>query len=147
MADDSYQPGVYREHGGDALVVKSSGSITVESSGTLKIGAVATATTSATMPANGLDIIVGGTTATGANVFTLAAPVVGQLKLLSCTTANSSDVARVKGTSTGITFGAGGAKPFLNFTEAGTALLIGNTTANWHVVLHTTGTPLQNVSS
>lgn len=37
MADNSYQPGVYREQGGNKLVVASGGEIEVQSGGTLDI--------------------------------------------------------------------------------------------------------------
>ena len=33
MADDTYQPKVYREQGGDRMVVASSGSLDIESGG------------------------------------------------------------------------------------------------------------------
>lgn len=139
MADDSYQTGVYREHGGDALVVKSSGMI--------KWGECDTATTSATIPNNGVSIVVGGTTATGANVYTIAAPVPGQTKYISCTTANTSDVARLQGPTTTMLFGVGTGQPFLNITATGTVQLVGFSTARYHFVNGSTAAPIANASS
>lgn len=127
MADNSYQPGVYREHGGNTLVVKSSGA--------LKWGEAAAGTTTADLPANGVSLVVGGTTATGANVYTIDPPVPGQIKFISCSLANSSDVARIKGETTGITFGPStAAYPFLNLTTSVTVQLVGYTTAIYHVI-------------
>lgn len=139
MADDSYQPGVYRAHGGDELIVKSSGAI--------KWGECDTASTAATIPNNGVSIVVGGTTGTGANTYTLAAPVQGQTKYISCTTANSSDVARIVGPTTTVLFGVGTGKPRLNITETATIHLVGFSSVVWHVVNASTATPFANVSS
>lgn len=151
MADASYNVGVYRTQGGDELVVASSGTITLEgtltSTGTVALGPVAAATTTATLPAGGVSLVTRGTTATGPNVYTIAAPVPGQPKWISCTTANSSDVARIKGASTGITFGVTGAFPFLNITETATIALVGYTTAIYHFVTGSTATPFANASS
>lgn len=135
----SYQPGVYRAQGGNELVIKSTGILTW--------GTVDTPTTTATLPNNGLSIVVGGTTATGANVYTMAAPAANQIKFISCTTANTSDVARIAGPTTTVLFGAGTGKPFLNITERGTVCLVGVSSLVWHVVNGSTAAPIANVSS
>jgi hypothetical protein len=139
MADNSYQPGVYREQGGNKLFVKSTGII--------QWGECDTATTAATIPNNGVTIVVGGTTATGANSYTLAAPQPGQTKYISCSTANTSDVARIIGPTTTVLFGVGTGKPRLNITDTGTVTLVGFSTLVWHVVNGSTAAPIANVSS
>lgn len=139
MADNNYQPGVYRAQGGNELIIKSTGA--------LKWGECASATTDANLPANGVSIVVGGTTGTGANSYTMDAPVPGQIKFISCTTANSSDVARIVGPTTTTLFGVGTGKPRLNITEQATVCLVGYSTLVWHVVTGSTATPFANVSS
>lgn len=139
MADNSYQPGVYRARGGNELVVKSSGVI--------KWGELETATTTSNMANNGVSIVVGGTTATGANSYTMNAPEPGQIKFISCTTANSSDVARVIGPTTTTLFGVGTGLPRLNMNRTGTVCLVGVSTLVWHVCLDSTGTPIATLSS
>jgi hypothetical protein len=131
----SYQPKTYRAQGGDEFVVASGGKITVESGGELRSGPAAAGTTTADLAAGGVSLVVGGATATGANVYTIDAPVPGQPKWISCSLANSSDVARIKGETTGITFGPStAATPFLNLTTSITVQLVVYTTAIYHVV-------------
>jgi hypothetical protein len=48
-ADTTYQPKVYRKHGGDELVVASGGTLTIESGGQLAMGTAAVSATSATL--------------------------------------------------------------------------------------------------
>ena len=62
MADDTYQPKVYREQGGDRQVVASSGSLDVESGGEIDIesgGALKLAGTEVTADAGELNIMDG----------------------------------------------------------------------------------------
>jgi hypothetical protein len=135
----SYQPGVYREHGGNKIVIKSTG--------ILQWGDVDTPTTSATLPNNGVSIVVGGTTATGANAYTMAAPAANQVKWISCTTANTSDVARIQGPTTTVLFGVGTGQRFLNITGTGTVQLVGVSSVVWHFVNGSTAAPIANASS
>jgi hypothetical protein len=135
----SYQPGVYRAQGGNELVIKSTGILTW--------GSIDTPTTTATLPNNGVSIVVGGTTATGANSYTMAAPSAGQIKFISCTTANTSDVARIVGPTTTVLFGAGTGLPRLNITERGTVCLVGVSSVVWHFVNGSTAAPIANASS
>lgn len=51
MPDETYQPKVYREQGGDRFVVKSGGEIDVESGGELKLAGVAITATAAELNA------------------------------------------------------------------------------------------------
>jgi len=70
MADASYQPGVYREQGGNRMVVKSGASLDVESSGEIDIesgGSFKLAGTALTSTAAELNIL-DGVTATAAEL-------------------------------------------------------------------------------
>jgi hypothetical protein len=50
MADETYQPKVYRKQGGDEFVVSSGGAITVESGGKVGVGEVADKNTQGGIP-------------------------------------------------------------------------------------------------
>ena len=128
MADESYQPKVYRKQGGDELVVASGGTITVESGGSIVTGPVASGTTTANLPAGGVSFVVSGSSATGTNNFTIANPVIGQPKWITATAVtNSSDCVGIVGATTTVTFGPT-AMPRLKIVAAGTVQLIGRTT-------------------
>jgi hypothetical protein len=135
----SWQPSVYRTQGGNELVVKSTG--------VLKWGELETGTTTANLSNNGISIVVGGTTATGANSYTMNAPQPGQIKFISCTTANTSDVARIVGPTTTTLFGVGTGLPRLNINRTGTVCLVGVSTLVWHVCIDSTATPIATLSS
>jgi hypothetical protein len=130
----SYQPKVYRKQGGDEIVVAAGGKITVESSGYVSVGAVETGTTTAALLPSGLSLVLSGTSGTGTNTYTISAPIPGVPKYIDATLVrNSSDSVTITGVTTGITFGST-LMPKLVFTSAGTASLIGRTTAIYSVV-------------
>lgn len=138
MADSLYR-GIYRKQGGDELVVASSGTITLEgtlsSTGTIALGPVAAGTTTANLPAGGVSLVVAGTSGTGTNVYTIANPVIGQPKWITATavTNATSDHITIVGPTTTVTFGPT-ALPKLRFVAAGTAALVGRTTAIYDFV-------------
>ena len=75
MADSSYDPKTYREHGGDRFVVASSGSLDVESGGEIDIesgGALKIAATAVTATAAELNLL-DGAIATAVPVLTAGA--------------------------------------------------------------------------
>jgi hypothetical protein len=131
----SYQGKVYRKQGGDELVVASGGKITVEAGGYAMGGAVETGSTSTTgLSAYGLSLVLSGTSGTGTNTYQMQPPVPGVPKWITATLVrNSSDSVTITGQTTTVTFGST-LMPKLVFTSAGTAALIGRTTAIWDVV-------------
>lgn len=128
----SYQPLVYKKQGGAELVVASSGKITVETGGHIA-NHVETATTATALTAMGVSIVTRGTTATGVNAYTIKAPIIGVQKFIVALLADSSETVRIAGETTGITFGST-LMPRMVFTSAGTAHLIGRTTAIYDVI-------------
>lgn len=103
MPDATYPSGgqgVYRSQGGRALVVGSSGTITVEAGGSITLGSsayiadtVTTGSSGVTLPNSGHAVLTGGTTATGAKTYPVAAPVAGCVLTAHVTVANVSDCA------------------------------------------------------
>lgn len=141
----SYQGKVYRAQGGNEIVVASSGKVTIESGGHLA-WPVETGTTTAALAAMGLSICTRGTTATGANTYTIKAPIVGVPKWIAVLLANSSDNVTVAGETTGITFGST-LMPKVVVGSAGTVAMIGRTTAIYDVInVGSTVTPAPLVS-
>jgi hypothetical protein len=111
MADQSYQPCIYRKQGGNELVVASSGVITVESGGSIAMQSgsyltmpVFATTASSTMPNHGIMTVNGTTRIT----VTLAAPVAGCMAIISSigvSTANAANSHQVVLNSTNTVIG------------------------------------------
>lgn len=150
MADATYNPGgtgVYRDQGGAGLTVGSTGRITLSSSdvcvmndGGITIGTsgkfqmpVSSGTTTAAISNYGVTTITKGTTGTGANAYTLTAPVAGTYKWLSVTTANVSEFITVS-SGTNVTFLPGGSANLLKIVAAGGIALVGLSASSWSTI-------------
>lgn len=152
MADATYQPKVYRTQGGNQIVVASTGNIKVESGGGIDLesggqlrvadGAylsvpVVTETTAAALSNYGVSVVTKGTTATGANTYTIDAPVAGAMKWLSVTAANSSEHVIIQA-NTNVTFDPAGSKDKLKIVAPGGVTLFGVTTSAYQLVFAST---------
>lgn len=164
--DESYHggTGIYREQGGDRLVVGTAGEIVLGTTngvvltssgitlGTTNDGAltanglilgssgyvqqtVTAGVTTAALSAMGISTIR-STTAAGAQVFSLAAPIIGVTKTILCTQANATDTCTISaGTAVSIANTTTAASQNLyKFVAPGMVQLIGITTAHWGIL-------------
>jgi hypothetical protein len=150
----SYKPLVYKDHGGDRLVVASGGTIAIEAGGTITSADplysetgfreyVETAVAATTTLVNyGVSMIL--STGTSQHVYSLAAPVAGIRKYISCNNVNKST-----GSSTGaaIVTSSGASAAFGAYTSilfsTGSAntqfvSLVGQNSTNWIVTSYST---------
>ena len=81
----------------------------------------------------GLSLVTRGTTATGANNYTIKAPIIGVPKWITALLAATSETVVVAGETTGITFGST-LMPKVVISSAGCVALIGRTTAIYDVI-------------
>jgi hypothetical protein len=133
MPDGTYQPAVYKRQGGNVQVVASGGQILVEDGGTIAVPVV-TETTAAALSNYGVSNVTRGTTATGANNYTMDAPVAGCVKIINCLAANTSDCVTISG-NTNVSYGGGTGTPTtLKIIREGGVMLVGVSTAAWQIV-------------
>ena len=126
------------------MTVASGGIITVASGGLIDVAdggqitvPVATETTAADLSNFGISVVTQGTTATGANTYTIAAPAVGTLKWLSATAANTSEHILIRASSN-VTFDPAGSKDLLKIVAPGGIGLIGITTSAYQLLVAST---------
>jgi len=150
MADNSYQPGIYRKKGALELVVASGGAITVESGGSINVqsgGTIAVSTggylsntvqtvgsSATTISAHGVSLI---TATTLGPTYLIANPVTGVAKYLVLvpTSSGATNRAIIAPASTGVSFGTTGQNQITLATSAmRNATLIGISTAAYRVV-------------
>lgn len=136
MPDNTYQPATYRKQGGNVFVIANGGELSVEDGGKITVPVV-TETTAAALSNYGVSIVTRGTTGTGANTYTMDAPVAGALKILSVTAANSSDHVLVSG-NTNVTYDPAGTKDKLKIVAPGAVVLVGQSTSAWQLVYAST---------
>ena len=155
MADATYPvsgTGVYREQGGNRLVVGSTGQITgatsdnlvinstgitIGSTGRLGIQAGGLITLPVTTGSTTVDVSNCGLTAItatsggGAQVFNIADPVAGVLKTIVCLVANSTDTATLKASTT-VSFD-NATKNRYRFVAEGAVHMVGVSATRWAV--------------
>lgn len=144
MPDATYQPKVYRKHGGAELVVASSGTLTVESGGIvnyqsggyarLPVQSLGSSQVATTVVNYGLSVLTGTTTGP---TYSLAAPVVGLFKAisLSATSSGATHRAVLNANSTGVSFDTTGGNQLTFATSALRGVsLVAETTAKWRIV-------------
>lgn len=135
----SYQPSVYRKQGGAELVIASSGVLTVETGGYLKVPvqSLGTSQTATAVTNYGISKLTGSTTGP---VFTMAAPsAAGLVKylVLNPTSTGATHRCVVYAGSTGCSVNSTGANQITLTTSAKTATtLVSLTTASWREVGH-----------
>lgn len=113
-----------------AGLVHGTSSVTTFTSGAQVIEAITASVTTASIPAMGISTVA-ATTAAGAQVFNIAAPITGQRKRIICTVANNTDTCTIfAGTNVGINnTGVAAATNRYRFVAPGVVDLIGATTA------------------
>ena len=117
---------------GGGITVASGGNITVADGGQI-LNPVVTETTAAALANYGVSIVTRGTTATGANNYTMDPPVAGTMKWITCTTANTSDCVTISG-NTNVTYANGVTQTTLKIIREGTVGLMGLSTSAWSIV-------------
>ena len=148
IPDGTYQggTGVYREQGGNRIVVGTAGEIILGTSDVAKLDAsgltfgtsggaaakVTASVTTATLSSYGISTVA-ATSAAGAQQFTLGAPVTGVRKTIVCTVANITDTCTIySGSNVGMN--NSGVTAFNNkyvFKAPGVLELLANSTANY----------------
>lgn len=110
-------------------IVHGTSSVTAISSGAQTIEAITASVTTASIPAMGVSTVA-ATTAAGAQVFNLAAPITGQRKRIMCTVANATDTCTIfAGTNVGINnTGTAASQNRYRFVAPGVVDLIGGST-------------------
>jgi hypothetical protein len=150
MANDATYPlggtGIYIKQGSTEMVVGSAsvqnvyGTVNIQPGATLAIGSsavitetVTTGTSGVTLPNNGHAVLTGGTTATGAKTYPVAAPVAGCRLSAHCTVANISDCAILDiGPAT---FSGWGTQDLIRLSTHGDFCeLVGISTSAWAIV-------------
>jgi hypothetical protein len=147
MANDATYPlggtGIYLKQGSTEMVVGSAsvqnvyGTVNIQPGATLAVGSsavitetVTTGTSGITLPNNGHAKLTGGTTATGAKTYPLAAPVAGCRFSAHVTVANVSDCAIVD--LNGATLNGLGTQDLIKLTtSADSFMIVGLSTAEW----------------
>lgn len=132
MPDASYQPKVYKQQGGNVMVVASGGNILVEAGGSIT-QPVVTETTATALANFGVSVVTRGTTATGSNAYSMAAPIAGTIKHIVALAATVSEHILIQG-NTNVTYDPAGTKDKLKIVAPGLVTLVGLSTSAWGVV-------------